>query len=71
MTKGRQLADLIDPRNEEQPHWRDLESAAAELRRLSDENHMIRLQKAELLGRKYELEEALKTFLDYLGDVDK
>lgn len=40
MTKARQLADLIDPRNEKEPHWRDLESAAAELRRLSDESEL-------------------------------
>ena len=64
MTKARQLADLIDPRNEEQPHWRDLEAAAEELRRLSDENQMIRLQKAELFARKYELEEAFNLVLE-------
>jgi hypothetical protein len=71
MTKARQLADLIDPRNEKEPHWRDLESAAEELRRLSDENHMIRLQRAEFLSRKQELEEALTVVLELIGGVNE
>lgn len=71
MTKARQLADLIDPRNEKEPHWRDLESASDELRRLSDENHMIRLQRAEFLSRKQELEEALTVVLELIGGVNE
>lgn len=36
------LADAIDPRNESEPYWRDREDAAAELRRLYEENKYLR-----------------------------